>query len=72
VRAAGQHLAETAAEHERLELQHAVQQPDGADGELEPAARVEGWRTPVSSGWPRDRVADGYALAHLPAPFWFH
>jgi hypothetical protein len=42
VRAAGQHLAETAAEHERLELQHAVQQPDGAEGELEPAARVKG------------------------------
>ena len=66
--AAGQHLRETAAEHGRLELQHAVEQPQGAEGELQRPARVEGGYTLVSSGGPGDRVADGEALAHPLVP----
>ena len=58
--AAGQHLRETAAEHGRLDLQHAVKQPERAEGQLQRPARVEGGGyTLVSSGRPGDRVADG-------------
>ena len=69
VGAAGQHLRETAAEHGRLELQHAVKQPERAEGQLQRPARVEGdGHTLVSSGRPGNRVADGEALAHPLVP----
>jgi hypothetical protein len=64
-RAAGQHLREALPEHGRLELQHGVQQPHSAEGELQRPARVERGHALVSSGRPPDRVADGEAVAHL-------
>ena len=56
------------AEHDRLELQHGIQQPEAGQGELQLPARVKGRRTLVSSSRARDGVADREALAPLPVP----
>ena len=56
------------AEHDRLELQQGVQEPDAGQGELQLPARVKGRRTLVSSSRARDGVADREALAPLPVP----
>ena len=69
-RAARQHLREPPAEHERLELQHPVKQPEDAEGELERAAGLEARESLLSNG-SRRHVPGGEALVHVPASLRF-